>query len=63
MVAVFGSDYASPRFADNRQGVGGVDGEPRPARELRLPRGVGRRRFEHIVARRLVGRTEASIQL
>ena len=33
VVAVFVSDYTSPRFADDRPGIGGVDGEPSLASE------------------------------
>ena len=33
VVAVFVSDYTSPRFADDCPGIGGVDGEPSLASE------------------------------
>jgi hypothetical protein len=35
VVAVFVSDYASKRFADDRPGIGGVDAEPSLASECR----------------------------
>ena len=33
VVAAFVCDYTSPRFADGRPGIGGVDGEPSLASE------------------------------
>jgi hypothetical protein len=49
-VAAFRRDYSRPSFANGDQGARGVDGEPRLAGELRLPCGIGRRRFEYIIA-------------
>jgi hypothetical protein len=61
-LVVLGSSGPNPRFANGREGIDGVDGKPRLAGELRLPFGLGRRRFEHIRARRFIGRTESSVQ-
>ena len=54
LVPALGSNYASPRFANDRKSVGGVDGESRLAGELRLPFGFGWWHFEHVGAGRLI---------
>lgn len=63
VVPVFGSDYASPRFADDYQGIGGIDGEPSLASKLRPPFVVRRRRAEKVVPGQLIRRSELPVEL
>ena len=49
VVAVFGSDYAGPRLAEDGNGIGGVDGELRLASEVRPSFVVRRRSAEEVV--------------